>query len=132
MLPQNIKLVSWFGLLDGGSSWLLALADTDEFVTITRNQFMFPGTKDPGRIGFNGELVSVRSNVESKLLDLLRSATIDCEIEIPEEHEQFRHHLAGDFGSIDSFRNDLIQYIESDRYVEIATNGIADQQARRK
>ena len=130
LLPTNLILVSHGGLLDGGTTWLLTINDSSEHFVVSRNQSMFPGTKHPGRLFFNRQIVDVRSDVERNIVVLLNNATIDTELDIPVEHQNI-------FGSVDgaslvSARNDFVEYIESDTYYNVSTHGIPNENSSKR
>ena len=129
-LPTYLILVSAGGLLDGGTSWILAVDDSNEYCVVSRNQSMFPGTDNPGRLFFNNQMIEVRSEDEQKVVSLLNDATIDNIRNIPVEHQKMFSSVDVQF--VESSRKYFIRYIESDTYHDVSVNGIPDEKPRKR
>ena len=77
-LPESITLVESNYWLDGGSTTLHAESESDTKHLIHLNQRTLSGSKNPGRLLFDNTLIQVRSNVERRIIELLRSAKVDA------------------------------------------------------
>ena len=135
-LPSSITITDSAYWLDGGTTTLQGRTNAGEDCSIQLNQRVFDAYADPGRLLFNGNLVDVRSDKESQILDLLKNATIEiAKSERQAENKISKNALIlGDDikkvlentpeENLRQFRDEIIAYVESDQYVEIATNGI--------
>ena len=123
-------------ITDGGTMELYAVTESGRRCSIRLNQHTFfegyrlDSTDAPGRLCFNDRLIDVRSADEHKLIQLLKNANfhavgiegmrqlIDHEIVEPAH----LHALASDSVGLDMhyFRDSIVEYVESDRYVETA------------
>ena len=132
-LPESITLVESDYWLDGGSTTLHAVSESDTKHLIHLNQRMLPGTKHPGRLLFDNTLVQVRSDVETRIIELLRSAKVDADDSPPAAQPKNRLILGDDIknvlenspaANIEEFRRSFIEYLQSDEYLEIARTGV--------
>lgn len=132
-LPSNIRLIDGGARLDGGTIHLHALDESGETFKIRLNQYMFGGTEEPGRLFFNDNIVGVRSECETLLLSILETAEIQIEVG---PHPDTTPNYIGPptdaieaaneekTSCIDEFRTLLIDFVRSDRYIEISKHGI--------
>ena len=135
-LPTSITITDSAYWLDGGTTTLLGRTNAGEDFSIQLNQRVFDDYRHPGRLMFNGQLVDVRSDAESQILDLLKSATIEIvEHEATSENRICKNPIIlGDDikqvmdnspeENLRQFRDEITAYVESDEYVAIATKGI--------
>ena len=129
-LPTYLILISAGGLLDGGTSWILAVDDSNEYCVVSRNQSMFPGTDNPGRLFFNKQMINIRSEEERRIVSLLNDATIENNRNIPVEHQNMFSSVDSQF--VESSRKELVRYIGSDTYYDVSINGIPDEESRKR
>ena len=132
-LPTRIVLTGYGALLDGGTITFDANTEAGEHVKIRLNQHMLNGAKDPGRLFFNGHIVDVRSEYEKLLLSLLESAEVQIE-EGPRPDttpnyigppiEIIEAETKANINGVNEYRTVLIDFVRSERYVEISENGI--------
>lgn len=135
-LPNSITITDSAYLLDGGTTTLQGRTNAGEDFSVQLNQRVFDSYANPGRLSFNGKLVDVRSDEESQILQLLRNAAIEMPENEPQPENQISKNalILGDDikqvlentpeENLRQFRDEIIAYVESDQYVEIATNGI--------
>jgi len=131
-LPSAIRLTDGGAYLDGGTLSFDAISDAGEHVKIRLNQHMLDGTRNPGRLVYNGKIVDVRSEFESLLLSLLEAAEIEIE---QGPHPDTTHNYIGPpveiikaenkekIRCINEFRSLLIDFVRSERYIECSKNG---------
>ncbi len=132
-LPKSITLVGSNYWLDGGSTTLHAVSESNTKHLIHLNQRMMPGTKNPGRLLFDKTLIQVHSEAETRIIELLRSAKIDADDGKPPAQPKNRLILGDDIknvlenspaANIEKFRQEFIEYLQSDEYLEVARTGI--------
>ena len=133
-LPTSITLVESNYWLDGGSTTLHAVSESGTEHLIHLNQRRMPGSKNPGRLLFDYTLIPVRSDAETRIIELLRSAKVDADEGAPPT--QPKNRLGDDIknvlenspaANIEEFRREIIEYLQSDEYLEIARTGaVAD------
>ena len=132
-LPDSITLVDSNYWLDGGSTTLHAVSESDKKHLIHLNQRMIPGSKNPGRLLFDNALIQVRSDLETRIIQLLTSAKVDAEDGPPPTQSKNRLILGDDIknvmenspaANIEKFRRAIIEYLQSDEYLEIARTGV--------
>jgi hypothetical protein len=78
-LPTNLVLRGGSFWLDGGTARLDCADEAEHSHTVMLVQHAFPGGDTfgiPGRLYFDGELIPIRSESESRLLGLLRAAEV--------------------------------------------------------
>jgi len=132
-LPTRICLTDGGGYLDGGTLVFEATTESGEQVQIRLNQHTLRGTENPGRLFYDGNIVDVRSDYETQLIALMETAEIKLEggprpdstpnyvgppIEYIERLDDMKTCC------IDEFRSSLIDFVRSERYVEISKHGI--------
>lgn len=136
-IPQSITLSASAYRLDGGTMTLHAVTEAGTKCTIQLNQRVFDSYADPGRLYFNEEPVEVRSDTETQIINLLRTASIAAikrQAGPPENRISKNALILGDDikevmgnspeNNLRKFRDDIIAFVESDEYVQIAKNGI--------
>ena len=118
---------------------LCAIADDGEEHSIRLNQRVFSDFyPNPGCLYFNDERVDVRSEEESRIVQVLKTASIESAIPeslqsrnapiskdaliLSDDIRQFLKSSPQD--NLRRFRDEIVAFIESDEYVEIATNGL--------
>ena len=127
-LPTSITVIECNSLLDGGTVEFVATAESGEQVLITINQHAFnvsrsifsrwlggfsQSTRTPGRLLLNGRLISPRSERETKIVSLLKTARISTD-----------NSSGWDIEEANRIRIECVDYIQSDAYLEIARTGI--------
>ena len=132
-LPNQIRLTGGGARLDGGTLTFHATTESGEHVKIRLNQHMLRGTENPGRLFYDGNIVDVRSDYENILLTLLETAEIQIDegprpdttpnyigppIEAIESWNEEKTRW------IDEFRTELIDFVRSERYIEVSKHGI--------
>jgi hypothetical protein len=136
-IPSKITLVESSFWLDGGSVTLHALTEAGEPCRVHLSQRCFPDS-GAGRLFFNEELVDVRSDNESRIIALLREASIQLKREQPAPSNELPISknamiLSDDIKEVlestpeqnlRRFRDDIVRFVESDAYVDIAKNGL--------
>lgn len=132
-IPECITLIESEYWLDGGSTTLFAVSESGSRHLIHLTQRTIPGSANPGRLMFDQKLIAVRSDEESRIVELLRAATIDAADVPPPPQPENRLILGDDIkdvmtssptANIEKFRSEFIDYLESDEYLEIAKNGL--------
>jgi hypothetical protein len=132
-LPTSIRLTDGGAFLDGGTLTFDAVNNFGESVKIRLNQHKLGGTDDPGRLFYNGNMVDVRSKLEEALLSLLQAAEIQVDavqwsdtdlnyIGLPTEKHKALIELKTE--CIDEFRHLLIDFVRSERYIEVSKHGL--------
>lgn len=138
---DSITVVAAALVQDGGTVEIYAITEGGKRCLIRQNQHAFCGDyplntiNSPGRLIFNDQLIDVRSDNERKVLELLRDARFfPVEVEAlgalvstkPITGEQL-HRLTSDRpdSSSTKIRDDLVQFVESERYLDVATSGLA-------
>ena len=134
---QTLTVFDGCYTLDGGTTTLFALTETGDRCVIRLNQHAMGGYDNPGRLFFNAAMIDVRSPRENLVLDLLRSATIELDDKYESESNTPTRDadiVLGDdislvlsqtpLENLQSFRNQILSYVESDLYVQIANNGL--------
>ena len=144
---DSITLVAWELTLDGGTSTLGAVTDDGYLCSIRLNQHVLAGefpldaAVSPGRLFFEDSLIEVRSLQEKRLIDLLQSATIALvELEDPRRLaqtvpvdfdtikalavEDVTLAVEDDDNLLDRSRDEIVAFVLSDEYVDIARNGL--------
>ena len=139
---DSMTLVCWSFTLDGGTTTLYAVTDDGHRCEIRLNQHALAGDYPlneghaPGRLLFNDSPVGVRSEQEARLLDLLndsafalikpedlraliKSAAVDPAMLNRMAIEDEKHRLA-------TFRNEMVAFVLSDAYVDIASHGLLE------
>jgi hypothetical protein len=133
-LPHHLTLYSYAYALDGGTTYLHATDESGREHTVLVVQHSFPeGSPSfdaiPGRVYFDSELVPIRSDIEARVLDLLRNA--DVRIEPPPEipgairlspnalilGDDIREAMEGGSGGIRYLVDRAIRFVESDDYL---------------
>ncbi len=111
-VPSRLTLYNVRFVFDGGTRHLYA---TDErgaehrITLVQRMQQISDPRELPGRLYFDDDLVAVRSDLESDLLRLLKTAELSPCANAPPDSEILR-------GAV----NALISFVESDAYVSLA------------
>ena len=134
--PKAITVIDASYLLDGGTMTLYALTDSGLKCQIRLNQRAFDSYPDPGRLYFNDQLIDIRSDDESTILELLKTASIISKdrLSSPSENRISKKALIlGDDikevlenspeDNLRKFRDNIITFVESDEYVHIAEHG---------
>ncbi|MEM6474471.1 MAG: hypothetical protein AAF802_33370 [Planctomycetota bacterium] len=137
---DSLTLVAWELTLDGGTSTLGAVTDDGYLCSIRLNQHSLAGEfpldtdASPGRLFFNDALIDVRSSEEKHLIDLLRRASV-ASVKLG-ELRRLAQDLPIDYGIIGALavdddddllersRDEIVVFVLSDAYVDIARNGI--------
>ena len=142
-LPQSVTLTESSYLLDGGTTILQAKTESGRECRIRLNQRRSGGLGDParlpGRLYVDGELVEVRSERESAVVELLKSASIAPEERppVPAENRISKNALVlgADIQQVlDStpqenlrrLRDEVVAFVMSEEYVQIAEHGPPD------
>jgi len=138
-IPAQITIVDSSFFLDGGTVALHAITDDGLKCSIQLNQRVFSDFyADPGRLFFNGERIDVRSDKESQIVRLLKTASIESVIKEPPPNssppisknalilgDDIRQFFeSSPQSNLERFRNQIVEFIESDEYVRIATCGL--------
>ena len=127
-------------LLDGGTTILQARTESGRECRIRLNQRRSGGLGDParlpGRLYVDGELVEIRSEYESAVVELLKSASIVPKERPPAPPENRISKNALVLGAdiqqvLDStpeenlrrLRDEIVAFVTSDEYVHIAEHG---------
>ena len=113
---NSIHIIEGHHWTDGGTTALLANTDSGNECSIRVNQHIFNEYGNPGRLFFNNKIVDVRSEHETKIIQLLTHASFGP-----------NHSEAGPQERMQYYCDQMIQYLESDHYVDIATNGLPEQ-----
>ena len=131
-LPKAITLVESNYWLDGGSTTLHAVSESGRKHQIHLTQRLLPESTNPGRLYFDHKLIAVRSNEETVIIELLRNANVDAATESPAPPKRKQLILSEDIkavmenspaDNIESFREQIIKYLLSDDYLEMARMG---------
>lgn len=138
-LPESITIVDFAYLLDGGSIQLQVIDSAHQPHNVTLFQHAFPRitTADEfraGRLYFDGQLVELRSEIESHILDLLRRAEFPAVehdssgtqarplppkmLIIGDDIKQVMTRSRGD--NLRALSAEVIQWVESDEYIAFA------------
>jgi hypothetical protein len=139
MLPARFTVHSFDYLLDGGTTVLRATDETARERAVMLVQHAFPRPSPslgalPGRLYFDNELILIRSDLEARVLSLLRKAEVRYSGPLPEQGERLQLSpnaliLGEDIrqvltrGPEDSIRALLaavVQFVESESYVHFA------------
>jgi len=137
-IPNEITLVESSYWLDGGSITLHGVTESGSECRIHLTQRCFPNSGNEGRLYFNDELVDVRCNDELRIVELLRSAPIATKHREPTSSdeppisknalilsEDIRDFFASEpEQNLRRFRDEIVKFVESDEYVEIAKSGL--------
>jgi hypothetical protein len=110
--------------LTGDGTYLHGFTTAGEHIAIERIQANIPELENAGRLTFNSSVVPVRSEWEAEIIALLRAA--DCADEPPFTREDTMSYRPGPITgrvALEQLRDRLVEYLESDEYVDIATNG---------
>ena len=110
---ESIHIVEAHYWSDGGTTTFLVTTKSGTECSIRLNQYVFNTYGHPGRLFFNKELVDVRSEHEAKIIELLSNATFGPDYPDASPQQSMEH-----------YRDKVVEYLESDEYVEIATNGL--------
>jgi hypothetical protein len=105
-LPAKLTIHECAIALDGGTKYLMAKDETGREHTIKLTQHAFPRVDRstgelPGRLHFDGQLVPMRSEVEARILSLLKTAEV---------HDDISSASAAE----------IVRYVESDHYLSFA------------
>ena len=138
-LPQTLTTCDSKYFLDGGTTILEAIDNTGCERSLMLVQHRFPTPSDglellPGRLYFSGELIEMRSEEESQLLHLLRTA--EFQVKAPKDTSGTTIEIASDaivFGDdikdvltrspVDNLRalaEKIVQYVESEAYLKFS------------
>jgi hypothetical protein len=138
-LPTQITIVNSCFFLDGGTVILHAITTDGAKCEIQLNQRVFAEFyANPGRLYFNQELVEVRSADESRIVQLLKDATVKATVRepTPTDNPPISKNalILGDDirevlestpeENLRRFRDQIVAFVESDEYVQIATHGL--------
>ena len=132
-LPPNIRLIYGYRYFDGGTIRLHATDDNGAPFEIQLNQHLLSGSTAPGRLFYNGTLVGVRSDCENALLRILETAKIQIEEGatpvndsnyIGPPVETIQAAIESHIHSINHLRTSIIDFVRSDRYIEISKHGV--------
>ncbi|WP_146602912.1 hypothetical protein [Novipirellula aureliae] len=137
---DSITLVLGAIAQDGGSRELVGVTNTGQMCLIALNQHSFLGNyplheiESPGRLCFNERLVGVRSKDERLIMDLLRSADflpvtdegirqlVNMDTIAHTDLETFASDSDGQF--LRAIRDHILAYVETEKYIEVAKNGL--------
>ncbi|MDB2686509.1 hypothetical protein N9Y42_04805 [Mariniblastus sp.] len=127
-LPASITIVECNSYFDGGTVEFVVTGEAGESLRITINQHAFsvshprlyrwlgrfaPSNRKPGRLLVNRSVVPPRSDQENKIVRLLATAKISVVA------------LDGwDTRETNRLREECLEYIQSETYLEIARTGI--------
>jgi len=138
-IPSQITIVDSSFFLDGGTVVLHAVAVDGTKCSIQLNQRVFSEFyADPGRLFFNSERIEVRSDKESRIVHLLKTASIESAGKEPSADvgppisknalilgDDIREFFeSSPQSNLERFRNQIEAFIESEEYVRIATCGL--------
>ena len=137
LIPSKLTLVESSFWLDGGSITLHAVTDSGEKCRVHLCQRSLAAT-GAGWLYFNEERVEVRSDEETKIVELLRAAPIELKREerpssseppisknamiLSEDIKEFFESTPEQ--NLRKFRDEIVRFVESDEYVVIAKNGL--------
>ena len=135
--PKSITLVGASYCFDGGTTTLTAVTESNQLCHIVLTQRMFANHSHPGRLFFDEYLIPVRSDEESIVLTLLRSASVRIpkgQVEATESLEnapspiyldvEIKNVLDGPpADSLSRHRDSIVAFVESDEYLDIFING---------
>ncbi len=137
---EAITLIASAYYLDGGTTEIYAITDSGKRCSIRLNQHSLLGDYEldkpdsPGRLCFNNRLIAVRSTSEQHVLELLQSAilkpiAIDDLRRIHELDNVSPSELSNltrlvESGELERHRDSIVDFVETDRYVEAARSGI--------
>ena len=135
-MPTRLILQGCFYLSDGGTIIFQMIDESDQLRQVVLSQHAFPESSSideiPGRLYFDGQLIPMRSPLESELLERLRTAAIQMgPIDVEERTfrsesrtiigEDIRKYLTqGPEDNIGWARTELIRFVESDQYEKFA------------
>lgn len=117
---------------DGGTIEIVAKTDPEGSCVVRLNQTMFSDgyplgeTDSPGRLCFNGNLIDVRSDEETHLITLMLAADFSP-LEFDEAVWKFVPDTtdpAGHIEELKQLRDRIVNYVNSEAYVEVAENGV--------
>jgi len=139
MLPTTLTVHNSAYALDGGTTVLQAIDEAERQHGVMLVQHAFPEPEPslgrvPGRLYFDGELVPMRSHLETHLLALLRAAEVRYSGPIPNEGERvqlspnalilsedIRQVLSrGPEENIRALLAAVIEFVESEAYLRFA------------
>ena len=132
-LPPRIFLTDGGAYLDGGTISLDAKTELCEPMVFRLNQYLLTGTINPGRLFCNDEIIDVRSEREGEVLSLIETASIQIEKGprsdtdpnyIGPPLEAIEAEEAGKIAIIEEYRTILIDFVRSERYIDIAEHGV--------
>jgi hypothetical protein len=105
MLPAQLTMCDFAIATDGGTIFLRAIDETDREHRIVLAQHAFPRRPStdsvPGRLYFDDHLVPLRSELEARVLSLLRSSPVEDDL-------------------LQTFVARIIEFVESDHYLQFA------------
>ena len=99
------------------------------------SQWRLPGMSDPGRLFVDSKLVAIRSEQEAAIIALLKNANVSASQKIPPPQPKKRIILGDDIkpvmeqsesDNIEQFRNEIVAYLKSDEYLDVAENGVSE------
>ena len=124
-VPQTALLTDGDARLPTDAMYLHGVTETGEHVSIQIRQSDIPDLENAGRLYFNNQLVDLRSDAEAGVLALLNNAEISDQLDVERlSHRDFLPGPIHGFRGLDGIRRRIIEYLQSDQYVEIATNGV--------
>lgn len=120
-LPESVVFTDGSIRRPEDGIYLHGYSNTGEHVLVDIRQRNIPDLEWAGRLFFNRELVEMRSETESAVIALLAIA------EFTDELRNDNDYIPGPkFGRkvLEKIRNAIVQYVLSDEYVDIGTNGV--------
>lgn len=137
---RSLSLVAGAYHQDGGTIEIYGVSGSGHRCVVRLNQIKLTGEyvlnvpDSPGRLCFNERLIRVRSTDEVQLIELLQAAEVtplrlNDVRKIQELSRVTQADLEGlsvkdDRGEVDRLRNSIVDCVNSERYIDIAENGI--------
>ena len=145
ILPRSITITDFDYFLDGGSVTLHAVTEDGEKFRVQLNQRMFLTEPYPGRLMLNDEVVGIRTETETRILELLKNSRI----EIPRQDITFSPEpaftkdafvigddirkimVALEETRLRKMRDRIVEFAESQLYVHLAITQPTSSRGRR-
>jgi len=116
-LPAHLTLNYFTYALDGGTTVLQGIDESGLLHEVTLVQHIFPNgnTEEiPGRLYFDNVLISMRSELEARILSLLHNAEVRYDGPLPEDFEGSPEE------NIREMLNEVVSFVESGTYLRFA------------
>jgi hypothetical protein len=124
-IPESFVITDGNARRPEDGFYLHGFTCNNEHVSVQIRQSDIPDLAYPGRLFFNHQLVEVRSPEEAAILAMLKSAVFGDKLnDSGTGTVTYNPGPITEKRSLERIRDSIVAYVESDRFIEIARDGV--------